>query len=72
MCYQVADLGSNDPVEFLKRFKNCAGVRVLCCGGDGTVGWMLSAVDQIEWKHSKPAVAIIPMGTGNDLARVLG
>lgn len=39
-------------------------------GGDGTVGEVISAV--MDRKRSKPCVAIIPAGTGNDIARNAG
>jgi len=69
---QVADLGSEDPFDFLRRFSKITKLRVLCCGGDGTVGWVLNAIDKVSWENGPPALAVLPLGTGNDLARTLG
>ncbi|CAJ0571108.1 unnamed protein product, partial [Mesorhabditis spiculigera] len=43
--------------------------RILIAGGDGTISFVLNDIDELE---NRPPVAVLPLGTGNDLSRVLG
>ncbi|CAL4114519.1 unnamed protein product, partial [Meganyctiphanes norvegica] len=67
---QVYNLAKEGPLEGLQLFKDVKNVRVLICGGDGTIGWILEQMDKVQWIQM-PSVSIIPLGTGNDLARCL-
>lgn len=55
----------------LEMFRKCPQLRILACGGDGTAGWVLSVLDQLHFEV-QPALGVLPLGTGNDLARALG
>lgn len=54
-------------------FRHIKYYKILVCGGDGTIGWVLQCLDNVgqDSECSSPACAIVPLGTGNDLARVL-
>ncbi|XP_035743973.1 diacylglycerol kinase 1-like isoform X2 [Vespa mandarinia] len=67
---QVHNLAIGGPMQGLQMFKDVENFRVICCGGDGTVGWVLETMDRVQFEH-QPAVGVIPLGTGNDLARCL-
>ncbi|PAA52374.1 hypothetical protein BOX15_Mlig006409g1 [Macrostomum lignano] len=67
---QVFDLTQHEPAFALDLFRRVPGFRILVCGGDGTAGWVLSTIDRLGISPCPP-VAILPLGTGNDLARTL-
>uniref|UniRef100_A0A8B9K7E6 Diacylglycerol kinase n=1 Tax=Astyanax mexicanus TaxID=7994 RepID=A0A8B9K7E6_ASTMX len=71
--HQVFELTSGGPLPGLHTFREVPHFRMLVCGGDGTVGWVLGVLEAIRHKLScpEPAISIVPLGTGNDLARVL-
>lgn len=67
---EVGDLAS--PEDLHRALASAAGRRLVVLGGDGT----LHAVVQALWDAGRLAeagpVGIVPLGTGNDLARSLG
>ncbi|ODN01907.1 Diacylglycerol kinase delta [Orchesella cincta] len=68
---QVFDLVNGGPRLGLQLFRHFEPFRILVCGGDGSVGWVMSEIDKLDM-HRQCQVGVLPLGTGNDLARVLG
>ncbi|CAF3470855.1 unnamed protein product [Rotaria sp. Silwood1] len=69
---QVIDISTISPASILEWCNSLPniGFYILVCGGDGTVNWILETIENTT-PGIKPAVGILPMGTGNDLARIL-
>ena len=67
---QVFDLSQSGPRLGLDLYKKVHNLRILACGGDGTAGWVLSIIDEIGIQPPPP-ISVLPLGTGNDLARSL-
>ncbi len=64
----------NDPSSMIRGLKERIherDLRVVACGGDGTVNWVLSTIAALDFPHT-PKVGLIPLGTGNDAARYFG
>ncbi|XP_076811536.1 diacylglycerol kinase eta-like isoform X1 [Clavelina lepadiformis] len=72
--YQIFLMEKGGALPGLYAFRKLAKFRILVCGGDGTAGWVLSHLEAVQrYLHCpNPPVAVLPVGTGNDLARVLG
>ncbi len=66
---RVHRLGAVDLAE-LGALARAEGAPVIACGGDGTVAALIEAV-QPQGIVGAPPIGIVPLGTGNDLARVL-
>ncbi|KAJ3156766.1 hypothetical protein HDU86_003532 [Geranomyces michiganensis] len=71
---QVIDTSQENPEALIRAFEPVIDrCRLLVCGGDGTIQWAFSILDKVvPVGKKKPPVGVLPLGTGNDLARVLG
>uniref|UniRef100_A0A7E4VWJ6 Diacylglycerol kinase n=1 Tax=Panagrellus redivivus TaxID=6233 RepID=A0A7E4VWJ6_PANRE len=71
--FQVFDVLKGGPLVGLYVFRNIPKYRILAAGGDGTIGWVLQCLDIAKQDAAcfSPPCGILPLGTGNDLARVL-
>ncbi|CAJ0577341.1 unnamed protein product, partial [Mesorhabditis spiculigera] len=71
--FQVFDVLKGGPLVGLYVFRNIPKYKILACGGDGTIGWVLQCLDIAKQDAAcfSPPCGVVPLGTGNDLARVL-
>jgi len=79
---QIVDLNEKSRIKavnvlncFVNKFES--KLRIVVAGGDGSVGWILEMLDELDddmkiQLPSYPPIAVIPYGVGNDMARVLG
>lgn len=51
--------------------RNTPDLRVVACGGDGTIRWVIQGLIELGFSPIPP-IGIIPLGTGNDLSRMFG
>lgn len=67
--YQVFDLDNGGPLPGLYVFRHIKDYKILVCGGDGTIGWVLQCLDNVgqDSECSSPPCAIVPLGTGKVL-----
>ncbi|TVU28846.1 hypothetical protein EJB05_20381 [Eragrostis curvula] len=65
---RLADQGDNCAKSIREK------MRIVVAGGDGTVGWVLGCLSDLykTKREPVPPTGIIPLGTGNDLARSFG
>ncbi|CAD8054031.1 unnamed protein product [Paramecium sonneborni] len=56
-------------MDKLKNFAHIKTARLITAGGDGTVASVINYIKEFDWN---PPIAILPLGTGNDLSRALG
>ena len=70
---QIWDLAYGNPRMILESFMVFTRLRILVCGGDGTVSWIIHTLEEMKIAQRQyPPIAILPLGTGNDLSRILG
>jgi diacylglycerol kinase (ATP) len=71
---QIIDL-IDEGLSRLEMFESFENIKILACGGDGTISSIVNFLRNCKveaWKLKNPPVAILPLGTGNDLSRSLG
>lgn len=62
--------GPSEALNLISKIRS-SSCRVLVAGGDGTIGWILNEISRRNIQPI-PETCILPIGTGNDLSRVMG
>jgi diacylglycerol kinase (ATP) len=52
--------------------QNNGNMRIIVCGGDGTVMFVVTELINAGCTFENLAIGIMPFGTGNDFSRALG
>ena len=67
---QVFDMMATDStgkpggaIEGLTRYKEADNLFILVCGGDGTVGWVISNIEKVGLCGKHIPVGVVPLGT---------
>lgn len=70
----VCNLSEKKPEEWMNDMPDRSRLRILVAGGDGTVRWVVEAMEKVNWAEGeeKCPVGVLPLGTGNDFSRVTG
>lgn len=68
--FELSSTGPNEALNLINKIRSTS-CRILVAGGDGTIGWILTEIARRNIQPI-PEVSILPIGTGNDLSRVLG
>jgi diacylglycerol kinase family enzyme len=71
-CTELATMGDGGDADRIQRMLHDVqpGV-VIAAGGDGTVAMVAHAIMQLDPAH-RPVLALVPLGTANDVARAFG
>lgn len=59
-------------LDCVKEHYRTSDVRIIVCGGDGSVLWVVQEVVDAGVDISRVTFGIVPIGTGNDFSRSLG